>query len=106
VGTIGALALADPKAKFSTKGGTVMVAPKTLWIEFDDELEPRFTGMTVTDAAGASVGNGKATVSPKDSRHLSIGLKPLQAGTYIVTWHAVDGDTHRTHGRYSFRAAP
>jgi methionine-rich copper-binding protein CopC len=105
-GSTGALAHAYPKTESPAKGSTVKVAPKLLWIDFDDELEPHFTGMAVTNAAGAHVDIGMAAVSPKDSRHLSIALKPLQAGTYTVTWHAVDTDTHRTHGSYIFTVAP
>jgi len=102
----GAFAHAYPQTESPAKGSTIKIAPTSLWIEFDDELEPTFTGMTVTDAMGMRMDSGSATVSATDSHHLSIGLKPLPPGTYTVTWHATDTDTHKTHGIYSFTLAP
>ncbi len=101
-----ALAAAYPQTEAPAKGSTVKTAPSTLWIEFDDELEPDFTGMTVTDSMGMRVDQGPAKVAQKDSHHLSVGLKPLTPGVYTVTWHATDTDTHKTHGSYSFTVAP
>ena len=98
----GAVAHAYPQKESPTKGSTVTPAPTTVWIEFDDELEPKFTSMKVTDSMGKVVSEGKAVVSPADAHHLSIGLKPLAPGKYTVTWHATDTDTHKTHGSYSF----
>lgn len=100
------MAHAYPQTEFPAKGATVTTAPRTLWIEFDDELEPHFTGVTVTNAAGARVDDGHAKVSSQDPHHLSVGLKPLAPGHYTVHWHATDTDTHKTHGSYSFTVAP
>ena len=33
---------------------------------------------------------------------LVLGLKVAGDGTYIVTWHAVSVDTHKTQGSYRF----
>ncbi|HEX3984854.1 MAG TPA: copper resistance protein CopC [Acidisoma sp.] len=101
-----ALAHAYPQTESPSKGATVTSAPTTLWIEFDDELEPKFTGVQVLDAKGARVDEGNAVVSATDLHHLSVGLKPLTAGTYTVKWHATDTDTHKTHGSYTFTVAP
>lgn len=102
----GAFAHAYPQTESPAKGSTVKTAPTTLWIEFDDELEPHFTGVKVTDSMGMQVDKGDAKVSPTDSHHLSVDLKPLSPGKYTVTWHATDTDTHKTHGHYSFTVAP
>ena len=102
----GAFAHAYPQTESPAKDKTVKTAPSTLWIEFDDELEPHFSGVTFADAIGVQVDDGNSRVSPNDSHHLSVGLKPLQPGTYIVTWHATDTDTHKTHGTYFFAVAP
>jgi methionine-rich copper-binding protein CopC len=102
----GAFAHAYPQTESPAKGATVKTAPRALWIEFDDELEPHFTGVTVTDSMGRRMDDGKAKVSATDSHHLSVGLKPLQPGKYTVTWHATDTDTHKTHGIYNFTVAP
>jgi methionine-rich copper-binding protein CopC len=102
----GAFAHAYPQTESPAKGSTIKTAPAALWIEFDDELEPKFTGVKVTDAMGMVMSEGPATVSATDSHHLSIALKPLPPGQYTVTWHATDTDTHKTHGVYSFTVAP
>jgi methionine-rich copper-binding protein CopC len=101
-----ALAHAYPQTESPAKGSTVKTAPSTLWIEFDDELEPKFTGVIVKDSMGMRVDDGNATVSSSDVHHLSVGLKPLSAGKYTVIWHATDTDTHKTHGSYTFTVAP
>lgn len=101
----GAFAHAYPQTESPAKGATVTTAPTSLWIEFDDALEPKFSGVKVTDAHGTRVDEGHATVSPTDAHHLSIGLKPLLPGKYTVHWHATDTDTHKTHGSYSFTVA-
>ncbi len=97
-----ALAHAYPKTATPPIGGTVQMAPTQVSIEFDDELEPRFSGIIVTDSKGHRVDTGKSQVAPDDAKHLSVAVKPLAAGTYTVTWHATDADTHKTHGRYTF----
>ncbi len=97
-----ALAHAYPKTATPPIGGTVQTAPTQVAIEFDDELEPRFSGIIVTDAKGHRVDVGKAQVAADDAKHLSVPVKPLTAGTYTVTWHATDTDTHKTHGHYTF----
>lgn len=104
--TSAAFAHAYPQAESPAKGATVKAAPSALWIEFDDALEPAFTTLTVTDAQGQSVVQGVARVSKTDSHRLSVHLKPLPSGTYSVSWHATDTDTHKTHGTYSFTVAP
>ncbi len=78
----------------------------TVAIEFDDELEPAFSAMTVQDAAGKSVDRGPSQVAASDHRHLSVPVQKLAAGTYTVVWHATDIDTHKTSGRYTFTVKP
>jgi len=31
---------------------------------------------------------------------------PLKPGTYLVSWHVVSVDTHRTSGTYKFTVTP
>ncbi|HEX4260474.1 MAG TPA: copper resistance protein CopC [Acetobacteraceae bacterium] len=101
-----ASAHAYPKTETPASGSTIQTAPGTVAIEFDDELVPAFTAMTVTNAAGQSVDRGASHVGAGDKRHLSVAVQKLPAGTYTVDWHATDTDTHKTKGRYSFTVAP
>ncbi len=82
-------------------GSTTRTAPKQVAIEFTEDVEPRFSSITVQDAAGVRVDEGAAHPQGDDS-HLAVGLRPLAPGTYSVSWHVVATDTHRTEGRYSF----
>jgi copper resistance protein C len=86
-------------------GGTVTTAPAEVAITFSETVEPAFSGITVEDAAGKRVDTGKAHIVSGDARRLAVGLKPVPAGTYTVTWHATSTDTHRTQGHFSFTVA-
>ena len=101
-----ALAHAYPKTETPASGSTIQAAPSTVAIEFDDELVPAFSSMTVQTAAGKSVDSGPSRVAPKDHRHLSVPVHQLSPGTYTVVWHATDTDTHKTEGRYTFTVKP
>ncbi len=84
-------------------GSTVAHAPAELALTYSEGIEPRFTKVTVTDATGDRMDLGTLHVDPHDSTHLLVALKPLPAGDYTVTWHAVSVDTHRTQGSYHFK---
>jgi len=86
-------------------GGTVTTAPAEVAIVFSETVEPAFSSIVVQDAAGKRVDTGKAHIVSGDARQLAVGLKPVPAGTYTVTWHATSTDTHRTQGHFSFTVA-
>jgi methionine-rich copper-binding protein CopC len=86
-------------------GSTVAAAPSALTLRFTQQLEPAFSGVTVTDAAGRRVDLGNAVVPPGHAEELQVRLKPLAAGRYTVRWHAVSVDTHRTEGNFTFTVA-
>ncbi len=89
---------ADPAA-----GAVLAKAPQKVVLSFSETLEPTFTRVEVKAADGASVAAAAAVV--KD-RTIRLTLKPLSAGSYRVSWHAVSLDTHRTQGTYSFTVKP
>ena len=105
-GTHAAFAHAYPKTETPAADSTVQTAPSEVAIEFDDELEPKFSSMVVQDAKGVRVDDRHSHVAADDTKHLLVGVKPLAAGTYKVIWHATDTDTHRTQGSYSFTVKP
>lgn len=97
-----AFAHAHPKQQTPGAGATVGVDQKQVSIEFDDTLEPAFSSLQVTDAAGKSVTSGKSSVDAKDRRHMFVALDALKPGSYTVSWVAVAADGHRTQGHYAF----
>ena len=83
-------------------GSSVPTAPATVSIWYTQDLEPAFSGVTVTDAAGQRVDLGNIQIPQGQPNELQIGLKPLPPGTYKVTWHVVSVDTHPTQGKFEF----
>jgi methionine-rich copper-binding protein CopC len=45
---------------------------------------------------------GKAQVDGKEHTHLTIGLKPLPPGQYVVEWRVLSLDGHTAPGRLKF----
>ena len=46
---------------------------------------------------------GKAALVPGDDKAMDLIVnKPLPAGHYVVTWHALSKDGHKTEGKWSF----
>jgi methionine-rich copper-binding protein CopC len=80
-------------------GSTVPSAPHEVTLSFTQSLEPAFSTVEVTDASGARVDQGKASVAGNTMR---VGLKSLPAGSYKVQWHALSVDTHTTQGTFTF----
>jgi methionine-rich copper-binding protein CopC len=101
-----AFAHAYPKTETPAANSTVHTAPSEVAIEFDDELEPKFSSIVVQDAKGTRVDDGHSQVASDDPKHLAVGVKPLAAGTYKVIWRVTDTDTHKTQGSYRFTVKP
>jgi methionine-rich copper-binding protein CopC len=87
-------------------GSTVTTAPTELLLFFTQELEPAFSGVTLSTGDGHAVPTGAASVDPQNRAELTLQLPPLAPGHYKVSWHAVSVDTHRTEGTFSFDIQP
>ena len=105
-GAVAACAHAYPNHSDPGAGATLSTAPHQVRIWFTEAIEPAFSTMTVIDASGRLVGQGKATVDSKDPKLLEIGLMALTPGTYRVKWRVVAVDTHRTEGDFTFTVKP
>jgi hypothetical protein len=80
-------------------GSTIPTPPKEVVLFFNQNLEPAFSSIEVSDANGARVDQGKPAVSAGTMR---IGVKQLPPGTYRVRWHVLSVDTHTTEGKFNF----
>jgi methionine-rich copper-binding protein CopC len=87
-------------------GSSVPAAPSLITLWFTQDLEPTFSGVTVTNEAGQRVDLGNAQIARGSPAELQIGLKPLAPGTYLVSWHVVSVDTHPTEGTFTFEIKP
>ncbi len=74
-------------------------APHQVTLSFTQTLEPAFSSVTVTDASGGRVDQGKPRISGST---MSVALKSIGPGTYHVHWHVLSVDTHRTDDNFTF----
>jgi methionine-rich copper-binding protein CopC len=81
-------------------GNTVATAPREVTLWFTQKLEPAFSTITVTNAAGQRVDTGKPRVS---GSQMTVSLRSGGAGTYHVTWRVLSVDTHTTDGNFTFQ---
>ncbi|HET7122733.1 MAG TPA: copper resistance CopC family protein [Bradyrhizobium sp.] len=81
-------------------GNTVATAPREVTLWFTQKLEPAFSTITVTNAAGQRVDTGKTRVS---GNQMSVSLPSGGTGTYRVNWRVLSVDTHTTNGSFTFR---
>jgi methionine-rich copper-binding protein CopC len=86
---------ADPRV-----GNKVATPPHEVTLWFTQKLEPAFSSVTVTNAAGQRVDTGKARVS---GTQMSVSLRPGGTGTYHVNWRVLSVDTHTTNGNFTFQ---
>jgi methionine-rich copper-binding protein CopC len=80
----------------------VFAPPERLQLWFNERLEPAFSTLTVTDAAGKGADQGDTKVAPDDPKLLSVGLKPLTPGVYTVKFRVLSVDGHVVTNQFSF----
>jgi len=81
-------------------GNKVASPPRAVTLWFTQKLEPAFSSITVTNAAGERVDTGKARVS---GSQMSVPVRPGGNGTYRVNWRALSVDAHTTEGNFTFQ---
>jgi len=81
-------------------GNKVTAPPREVTLWFTQKLEPAFSRVTVTNAAGERIDSGKPRVS---GSQISVSVRPGGAGTYHVNWHVLSVDAHSTQGNFSFQ---
>ncbi len=84
-------------------GSTLEVAPNSLQLTFNEDLESTFSAIKVSDSTGAAVTREKAKVDASNPRVLTVALPKLPAGSYSVQWAVMTHDAHKTKGTYTFQ---
>ena len=84
-------------------GNKVASPPREVTLWFTQKLEPAFSSVPVTNAAGERVDNGKARAN---GNQMSVSLRPGGTGTYHVNWRVLSVDTHTTNGNFTFQVGP
>jgi methionine-rich copper-binding protein CopC len=81
-------------------GNKVATPPRQVTLWFTQKLEPAFSSVTVTNAAGERLDSGKPRFS---GNQMSVSLRPGGSGTYHVNWRVLSVDTHTTDGNFTFQ---
>jgi|SRR5438128_6803468 len=71
-----------------------------LW--FSERLEPAYSSVSVTNAAGAHVDQGDVAVGPDDPRRLSVSLFGLEPGRYTIWFRVLSVDGHIVESSFAF----
>jgi methionine-rich copper-binding protein CopC len=95
-----AFAHSEPVSMVPAANSTVS-APANVIVHFSEELEPKFSKLTLSDAAGKVVSKAPSVVSA-DAKVMTLPLPPLVAGVYTVNWVSAALDAHRAQGKYKF----
>lgn len=103
VATPSVLAHAHLKQQTPAADAVVATVPQALTLHFSEGIEPAFSGVTVTGEQQQTVKTGTVKRDEKDKTQLIVPLdQTLATGTYLVEWHVVSVDGHKTKGSYRF----
>lgn len=98
-----AFAHAHLKSQVPAADSVAAAAPKTIELHFSEGVEPAFSGISIQGPGAKAVKLGKPAVDATDKAWLHIPVQgPMPAGRYVVNWHAVAVDGHKTQGQYVF----
>lgn len=106
-----ASALATPAAwahahlthQYPAADAKVTASPQALTLNFSEGIEPEFSGATITGSKQESVKTRAAKRNEQDKTQLIVPLdESLKPGQYLVKWHVVSVDGHKTKGQYTF----
>jgi len=113
VAALGLLLLATPAWPHASlvrsspaRRATLTTAPDRVQLWFNEAIEPKFSSVSVWDAAGQQVDVGDARVEPEDPKRLSVGLKPLARGAYRVRFRVLSVDGHVVESEFPFTLRP
>ena len=98
-----ASAHAGPRLTDPIEGATLGDTPAVVRLSFSERPEPSLSQIRVLDTGGAAYQVGSTDVVPGDPLALSVRVKPLGRGVYVVSWRIVSAvDGHVTAGAYAF----
>ena len=76
-------------------------------LEFNESVDPRFSGITLTAPHGVNVELGEPEVESGDPRVLVVPItNVLEPGPYTVHWSVASLDDRSTQGEFSFTVKP
>jgi methionine-rich copper-binding protein CopC len=103
-GATGASAHSFPEVETPAAGQTLTAPPSEITIKYDAPIEKLFAKIEVLGPDGQNVAQSGPVISD-DGYTLSVKVRPLKPGEYLVKWGVVCVDTHHTQGSYPFTVA-
>jgi copper resistance protein C len=88
-------------------GSVVKTSPTELDLKFEEDIDLKFSGVKVIGPKNAAVATGAATMAKGADTTLVVPITtPLVVGDYVVSWHNLSKDGHKTKGTYKFTVKP
>jgi len=81
---------------------TLFSSPARIQLWFNERLEPRYSSVSVVDADGKRVDLDNAQVVATDPKQLSVGVKQLSSGRYVVKFRVLSVDGHVVEQSFPF----
>ena len=81
---------------------TLFSSPGKIQLWFNERLEPKYSSASVLDPAGKRVDADNAQVSAEDPKQLTVALKQMSAGRYIVKFRVLSVDGHVVEQSFPF----
>lgn len=84
-------------------GASVATAPTTVRLSFSEAPEPRYSTVTVFNAAHERFDNDDLHAAPDDRLSLIVGVRGMPQGVYTVVWKTTSADDgHTESGTFAF----
>jgi methionine-rich copper-binding protein CopC len=77
-------------------------APAQIQLWFNERLEPRYSSLSVSDESGKNIEPVKTEVGGGDPKLMSVAIKPLPPGRYVVKYRVLSVDGHIAEDRFAF----
>ncbi len=100
-------AFAHAHLKNSAPGDKAAVAsPSELDLTFTEEMNLKFSGLTVTGPDKGQVKLGEGMLEDGGKVLMVPVSDKLAPGSYTVDWHVLSTDGHKTEGNFTFTVKP
>ena len=88
-------------------GGSKVGSLNEVQLEFNESVDPQFSGLSLTAPHGVKVELGEPEVESSDPRVLVVPVtNVLEPGAYTVHWCVVSFDTRWSQGEFGFTVKP
>ena len=93
--------------KSSPGPDSIVTSPTEIDLTFSEGINLKFSGAKLSDSMKMSLETGPATLAKGGDTTLVIPVTtPLAAGEYVVAWHNLSKDGHKSKGSFKFTVKP